>query len=209
MNAAHIRDKLDKGHITSNILLGQAKLLDGSSRNTPAFNDPRYFPFYYYLGQVTRPKKVEQIGVKLGLIAACFMQGCPEPVEWQGMETMLDGNRPPMNIINSNMKMFYKAKLTTEHQTLAFCVHPNNLMLETEHSKEHRFDMGLLTDKYEPEHTKIMLEYFWKHLAPEGLLVVDYIQDDATGEVFREFCRVKNREPQLFETRYGVGMVTR
>jgi hypothetical protein len=46
-------------------------------------------------------------------------------------------------------------------------------------------------------------------LQPEGLLVVDYINDKGTRQVFDKFCRVKNREPVIFNTRYGVGMVNR
>lgn len=207
MNAEYLSSRLDNPTISSDILLAQVKLLDSSSRESPAFNDPRYLPFYYHLGQATSPKKVEQIGPKLGLIAACFLQGCPTVEDWSSMDTMLDGKRPPMSIINSNIKKFFKGKLNSEHQTFCFGVHPNNLLIET--GVDYTFDMGLLTDQYSPEHTQIMLDYFWKHLNPSGLLVVDYIHDEAVGEVFRTFCRVKNREPLVFSTRYGVGIVTR
>jgi len=53
------------------------------------------------------------------------------------------------------------------------------------------------------------LEFLWNQLRSEGLLVIDYIQNDVINDAFLSFCRVKNREPKSFNTRYGVGIIKR
>lgn len=203
MDAALLRTKLDTGQLDPSVLLSRTKQLDPSSRESPAFSDPRYLPFYYYLGQVTTHQKIDQVGTKLGLIAACFMQGRAGPVYWLGADAYDNGVRPPTTVINSNMKMFAKAGSQVAHMLF----HPQSYLIDGDAA--YRTDMALVTEKYSVEHTKIFLESFWAHLRPEGLLVVDYIHDDAVRGAFTEFCRVKNREPVVFDTRYGVGIVTR
>jgi hypothetical protein len=207
MKAERLKSNLESGLMPSSALLGQCKVLDLSSRESSAYNDPKYFPFYYHLGKEAAPAKVEQIGAKLGLIAACFMQGCDHPVDWLVMEPFVGGVRPPMNIIESNIKKFCKVPPLTEFQNHCCGLNIKNLLIEGE--VNYRFDMGMLTDKYDAEDTNIVLDYFWRHLSSEGLLVVDYIHDEAVRDVFLRFCRVKNRDPEIFDTRYGVGIVTR
>ena len=197
MNAELLREKLDKRLMDPKILLGTAKFLTSSAQSAPVCNNFRYFPFYYYLGTQTSPQTVVQIGSKLGLIGNCFMQGCKTVTSWLAM----DGNRPPVNVIRSNLRMhctglvesmpLVREKLTADGDTTPY------------------IDMGFLTEKYDPEEMEIYLEFFWRNIKPEGLLVVDYIAFEAAKEVFNGFCRVKNREPVLFDTYCGVGILTR
>jgi hypothetical protein len=201
MDSSLLNEKLGSNLLSSSVLLGQAKMLDLSSRESPAFNDPRYFPFYYHLGSQVSPKVVCQIGCKLGLIGACFLQSCRSTEEWLAMDAMVDNVKPPASIITSNLSLFGKAKVN-------FML-LNDSMLKMDGVKGFVFGMGLLTEKYSPEKTQLYLDFLWKYLSSEGLLVVDYIQDDAVKGVFLDFCRVKNREPLLFDTRYGVGIVNR
>jgi hypothetical protein len=203
MNAHILRVKFQNSYIPSFSLLAQAKMLDAASRDTPAFNDTRYFPFYYHLGVELgylgdlplRPKRVCQIGSKLGLIGACFMKGCDSVEEWSAMESY--DEYPPASLIRSNLRLNGKAKV-------------DFMMLnETLMKQEWPMDLAMLTEKYESDKVSEYLEFFWKRLSPEGLLVVDYIEDDAVREPFKSFCRVKNREPEVFDTRYGVGIIKR
>jgi predicted O-methyltransferase YrrM len=199
MNAEYLQSKLDNHFISSSVLLGKCKLIDSTSQEAPAFSDPRYFPFYYYLGTQVSPKSVLQIGAKLGLIGACFNQGCKTVEKWLAMDAY--EGRPPANIIESNLKMFGKAKV-------GFML-LNNSLLDMNSNLDYSIDLGLLTEKYDKEKTRKYMEFLWRHLKPEGLLVVDYIHDDTVRSSFDDFSRVKNREPVVFNTRYGVGIVTR
>ncbi len=199
----NLSQNLNKCCISSNIIIGSLKFLGSSTPETPTFNDPRYFPFYYHLGkEFDKPIQVYQIGSKLGLIGACFIQGCDHPVKWKAMEENLEGLIHPCSIINSNLRKFTKDGGSTE----MFCFYKNAL---TTILADQNLDAAFLTEKYDAERTQIYLEYLWNRLRPEGLLVVDYIEDDVIKESFSGFCRVKNREPFVFKTRYGVGIIVR
>lgn len=195
-------------HMPSEILLGSAKLLDASSRETPAFQDVRYFPFYYHLGKsFHQPIVVCQIGVKLGLIGACFMQGCNHSVEWQAMEEQSDNLVIPKNIVVSNLKQFAKADGGVTFRS--FSDNSANVSVVEFPLGTKMADLCLLSEKYDKKRTQMYLSVLWEHLRSEGLLVIDYIHDDAIRESFNGFCRVINREPVIFDTRYRVGIVVK
>lgn len=199
MNAAHISAKLDACLIESRILLGTAKLLDSASKDSPAFNDPRYFPFYYHLGKHVEVKRVAQIGPVLGLPGACFLQGRRGVEEWYAM--LPSGSTQPATIIVANLKRYMSGLVNV------YCVPAASL--DNDSKPDRPYDLALLTEKFEPEVTAKYLNYLWNGLSSEGLLVVDYIHDDAVKGTFDDFCRVKNRKPDVFKTRYGVGVLTR
>ena len=201
MDANILRKQLDDGLISSDKLLAGTKLLDESSRAAGDYNDIRYLPFYYHLGKQLTPKSVYQIGAKLGLVGACFLRSCKTVEQWLAMDQ--DRNLAA-RIIESNLKLHTK-----------YCDDPmpgmmgymglSDSMLEMSAAKEFAgFDLGLLTENFGPERYVKHLNFLWKNLTPEGLLVADYIH---SHDVFHEFCRVNNREPDVFNTRYGVGII--
>ena len=71
-------------------------------------------------------------------------------------------------------------------------------------SPEHCYDMCFLSHDFGPEKYLMHLKFLWNCLRLEGLLVADYIN---SHDVFHEFCRVSNREPVIFDTRYGIGII--
>lgn len=197
---ATLCSKLDKLYISTDILLGSVKLLDSSSRNTASFNDNRYLPFYYYLGkEIKHPISVIQIGTKLGLVGACFMQGCSHVADWHAIEDGSD-QRFPTNIIKSNLKKYCKG-ISDLETTIA--------TISDDSSEDDFYDIAFLSEKYDKDNIQSYLEFLWHRLKPEGLLVVDYIQNEVNLDVFKGFCRVKNREPKILDTRYGVGIIVR
>lgn len=195
MNKESLQIKLESYLVDSGILLGTCKLLDSASKSAPAFMDRKYFPFYYYLGCLTSPTRVFQFGSKLGLIGACFMQGCKTVEHWVAVDP--PEPKPPHQIIQSNLSKYCKGE--------AHALDLGGTLLTTERD----LDMGLVTEKYPKEKFVEHLEFLWEHLRPEGLLVADYIDDDAVRDSFEGFCRVKNRKPDVYKTRYGVGILTR
>jgi predicted O-methyltransferase YrrM len=190
MDAELIRKQLEIGLITSDILLSGTKLIDESSRNAGDYKDSQYFPFYYHLGKQLKPKSVCQIGTKLGLIGACFLRSCKTVDNWLAMD---DDRNFTSNIIESNLK------LNTRSESIEYIG-----LLDIQLLVYEEFDLGFLTENFGEERYLEHLSFLWDYLAPEGLLVADYITEH---DVFHEFCRVKNREPTIFDTRYGVGIV--
>lgn len=194
MDAAYLKSKLTHSLMRSETLLGMVKVLDRSSRETPAFNDPKYLPFYYHLGTQCTPKKVIQIGSKLGLIGACFSQGCKTIESWLVIDEHSDS--PPQNIIRSNLLMYSEAMIVYR-------------LFDEKLFEDNSADLCLLTEKYSLAATERYMELLWDSLSSEGLLVVDYIHDEAMKKSLTEFCKVRNREPVLFDTRYGLGVVNK
>ena len=184
MDRELLQKKLDRAAVPSSILLGRTKMVDESSRSTGAYSDPRHFPFYYYLGQQLEPKKVLQVGAYLGLPAVCFLQGCRTVEDWYCV-----GETSKMAIKNTR---FY-------HRSALF---PSWESCDSKDLAE--WDLALLTQDFPPEQSQWSLEFLWKRLVSEGLLVMDYI---SSSNVFHDFCRVKNREPVFFTTRYTIGIV--
>lgn len=195
MNRERMNIKLESYLVDSDILLGTCKLLDSESRSSPAFKDRKYLPFYYHLGTQTAPKRVVQFGSKLGLIGACFMQGCKTVEHWLAVDP--PEPKPAHPVIQSNLSKFCKGEVAA--------LELGGFLLSTERD----IDLGLVTEKFPKDKFVEHLEFLWEHLRPEGLLVADYIDDDAVRESFEGFCRVKNREPDVYKTRYGVGILTR
>jgi len=186
MNATIIQKKLDAGGMSARILLSATKVFNESVRSASVYADNRHFPFYYYLGQQIQPKKAIQVGPYLGLPASCFLQSCHSVKEW-----ICVGERS--SIVESNTRLFCEGSA---------------LFLEW-HSKFHedyKADVGFLSQDFAKEEHLSHLEFLWDHLEPEGLLVSDYI---TSSNAFEEFCRVKNRTPIIFQTRYSVGVIQR
>lgn len=192
MDVQLLRTKLDRG-LSFNVLLSSAKFLDSQSRDAPELTDPCNLPFYYYLGLQCQPKHVVQIGSRLGLPALCFLQGCKSVKEWVVLD---QGEGPYARTITCNV----------QQKLLGQCNYwAGGVDLLRSKISDRRWDLALVTDRCED--LKIYLDDLWKHLANKGLLLVDYMSVHPINKAFLEFCKVKNREPLIFETRNRIGIV--
>ncbi len=198
-----INKQLNDGLMSSDILLAGTKLVDESSREAGDYKDGRYLPFYYHLGKQLTPKIVYQIGAKLGLVGACFLASCKTVESWLAMDHDRDFTA---RIITSNLKLRTKDKNKIEPGGMINYMGLNDSMLSSPSASSEHIDLCFLTENFGEERYLHHLNFLWKILAPEGLLVADYI---TAHDVFHEFCRVKNREPVIFNTRYGVGIIKR
>jgi hypothetical protein len=167
--------------VPTSVLLGYTRLYDKSDRFRSPYNDPRHFPFYYYLGQGVKPRTVIQVGAYLGLPGHCFLKSCKTVKEW----VVVGQNN---TFITRNLRLYCAT---------AMCVRWNSNIFDGR-----KYDMAFLSQPVEEYFDRLL--FLWDHLGGEGLLVADYI---STTSAFHEFCRVKNRKPMFFDTRYGVGIV--
>lgn len=197
MDFKALGEKFQAHPLSPDIILPNVKVLDSASRLSPAFNDPFYLPFYYRLGCEVKPEKVVQIGSKLGLVGAAFLRGCPVVQRWHVVEE----SGTPTRTIQSNLRMKSQVEVTFQF------LDQNTPNLGKQ--AEFKADVCFLTEKYTPEKQKMYLDFLWNSLSDEGLLVVDYIHDDTLRESFDSFCRVKNREPVIYKTRYGIAILVR
>jgi hypothetical protein len=188
-----IEDNLKKGSITTDVIIPNVKLLNFSSKNSPEFNDFNYLPFYYHLGNYLKPKKVIQIGSKLGLVGACFLKSCKTVEEW----TIYEDFNQNYRFVDSNLRL-------NGCKNILF---KNIKKDEVENNKN--TDIAFLSEKFDNEKTVIFLEFLWNSLKNDSYLIVDYIKDDQISEIFQNFYFIKNRKPILFNTRYGLGILKR
>lgn len=187
INIELLKERLDGTFLPARVLLRRAKYNVGYE-TTAEYNDPKYYPFFYYLGMQISPARVLQIGTRGGLIAHAFLQTSKSVDQW--------------NYITDSYNSF--SQLNAE----VFIKEFGLVRKLPEVGPHDEFDLVIITDPTE----KLLdtLNSVWDHLRPKGLLVIDYITtDDDTKRCFSEFCRVKSREPVIVETRYGTGILER
>lgn len=183
----YLDQKLKNSIINSEILLSGCKLIHKSIE----IDDKNYLPFYYHLGTQFKAKNVIQIGSKLGLIGYCYMQSCKDVEIWN----LIDNFDFCKSFVESNLNQFKKIKVN----------YSNKKDFENVNA-----DLAFLTEKSEDKLENIHnLNYLWDNLNDKGLLIVDYIHDEAMSQAFDEFCRVKNKIGHKLKTRYGVGLIYR
>ena len=184
-------------NISTDVILPHVKVNSATSKESPEFNDPRYLPFYYRLGNAIQPEFSVQIGSKLGLVGAAFLRSCKSIKEWY----ICEKNTPNHRMVESNLKLYGCTKI----------VFQTDLDYDKLDFEKPRLsaDIAFLSESFDHKTSDIYLDFLWNCLKPEGLLVVDYIENKTTSESFYKFCVVKNRKPILFKTRYGIGILTR
>lgn len=204
MQIKELRDclelKVTTNNLPSSVFLGRMRMTTEDSRKTAAYQDPRYVPFYYWLGTQIQPKNMVEIGFRLGLFSACFLKSC-KTVEklFAFQEHTSDFYSPKLGI--SNVKDNFKGKFdfyvgkTTDDQ---FDNYMNSSV----------WDLVLINEESSYDKHRYYLDLAWGKMSPESFLVMDYVdRHPPSKEAYFDFCKLKNREPMLVSTRYGVGIL--
>lgn len=195
-----LRKQLESGNMPANILFSNLGFMNYQIKDSIRFCDSKNLPFYYHLGKQLFVSKVLQIGLEdtSAYIGPCFMQSSKSIHHWIGIDN--DMNKM-INFVRSNIK----SKMTDDGDCSILIGDFEYLKSKL---KVFEFDLCIIaTDK---EKTFIEgLEIAWPKLKDEGLLVCDYISENTPdiNNCFLKFCRVKNRQPVLFNTRNGVGVI--
>ena len=71
-----LEERLDRGRMSSSLLLSRMRVLSERSRLSPSYNDDWHVPFYYHLGTLVSPESVVEYGFDLGLLSSAFFMGC-------------------------------------------------------------------------------------------------------------------------------------
>lgn len=186
--------------ITTQILLPRVRLFDHTSRDSAAFNDPTYLPFYYHIGTQLKVRSAVEVGFGLGLVAACFLRGCPSVKSYLGLQEKTE-QFYSLRMGHANVREIYPADLEL------FAGSQDEIKSKV---CTGRWDVGIISEKMPPDKLKVYMDVIWNNLSGDGLVIVDYIDtDDSSEQTFRDFCKAKNREPNLYKSRYGLGIVRR
>lgn len=196
-----VRSKLKAQTVPPRILLDRLRLVDEDSRKSSQYNDPNYLPFYYHISKFIQPSRMLQIGLGLGLQACCFLQGAKSVKSLLALQRPVKGFYSP-RLALSNLRDVKNKDLVVEYYygEILDEVFINRMRVG--------FDLVLVTEKSHGDQAQETLEICWEHLKLDGCIIIDYVESNRDiGEVFRDFCKAKNRECVLFKTRYGTGMI--
>jgi|SaaInlV_165m_DNA_1040744.scaffolds.fasta_scaffold01469_3 predicted O-methyltransferase YrrM len=197
---SNLESNLQDGLISPRIILSSLRFIDESSRKSGAYADPLYMPFYYHLGKHISPKSYIQIGFNLGLSSACFMKSC------NSVEDFLAFQRKNEVFYSSrlsikNVKNHYKNNFSFYHGGFH-----DEAFEKSVHSK--KWDLIMVNERILYDTHLECLEILWPFLSSGGFLVVDrVVSDKSAKDSFSNFCNIKNRDPFVIKTRYGVGIV--
>jgi hypothetical protein len=198
--AIELKDKLRKQHIPPRILLDRLRLIDENSRRSGQYLDPNYLPFYYHLSGLIQPRNILHVGLDLGLPICCFLLGSKSTVGITCFQRRSSAFYSP-RIALSNIKDVKGRKFPVEFH------HGLIIDQEMQVKMSPGFDLVMITEKTSPDDLRESLDVTWEKLRLDGFIVVDHASEKERGEVFRNFCKGKDRPSADILTRYGISIV--
>jgi predicted O-methyltransferase YrrM len=190
-----LEEKLAK-NLPSSIFLSNMRFLDESSRFTAAYQDPSYIPFYYFLGTFIKPKKVIEIGFKLGLFSGNLFKGCKETTKFLAFQEE-KSEFYSARLAKSNVKDNYKGELVV-------CV--GSLPEFEALVNQDQWDCVIFNEETSYDKGRQYLEIVWHKLNLNGIIVIDHLSKH-NQELYKDFCKIKNRQETVVQTRYNVGLI--
>lgn len=196
-----LEEKLDK-NLSARVFLDRMRVLDEDSRQTAAYNDPKYVPFYYWLGTFIQPTSLIEVGFRLGLFSATFLRAC-KTVEkvLVFQEQTSDFYSPKLG--KANVRDHYKGPLDIHVGSI------NDVAFEQKIT-EIQWGLAIINEEVGYDKHREYLDALWSNLQLDGIIVMDYVtRHKPAGEAYFDFCKGKNREPVVVATRYGTGLIKR
>ena len=193
--------EFEKELISSRVLLDRLVVIDEASRKSVAYQDPRYAPFYFHLGKFVQPKTLVEFGFGLGLLSSCFFAKCETVESFLAYEPSTDDFYSP-RLAFSNVKKFYHGGKLDFYRGKAT---DDDFLRKL---GENEWDLAFLNDETSLDQNRDYLDLLWERMSLDGLIVVNYLsRNEPTKDAFETFCKIVNRKPVFFATRYGTGIV--
>lgn len=199
---SQVEAKLKK-KLPSHIFLGRMRVIDEDSRQSLAYNNSTYVPFYYWLGTLLESKTLVEVGFRLGLLSGNFLKACKTVNYFLAIQEMKSGEFYSDRIGRANIKDQYKGN---------FYIHTGNCSedLFVTKLKSLEIDLAIINEEVSYDRHRLYYDLLWPQMAKDGIIVVDYLNKYKPSLLaFTDFCRSVNREPVYVSTDYGVGMVIR
>lgn len=192
----NLRKDLEKGLIRSKTLLNSFLFLSPLTTKTAAFCDPKYIPFYYHLGKYINPKSFLEIGITLGFFSGSFFQSNKSVEHFMGFQTPEE----PIckRFLVKNIRSVYKNR---------FDLVINNYSCKD--IVDYNWDLVLLDKDMNYDIGRTLLDRVWDKINPEGYLVFERLLEKKRYKIFSDFCKIHQKDPLIFKTRYLVGIVQR
>lgn len=197
-----IRDRLDRGAMTSRAVLSTFRMLDEGSRLSPSYLDSRYAPFYYFLGQELRASTVLEFGFGIGIPSGCYVRGHKDTDAILSFQESGKTYYSPRIGIH-NVKNYFRGVL----DVYVGQIHDDAFV---DKAKARKWELALLNEECGYGDVLERLEFAWDRLGLGGTVALDHVSShDPTGAAYRDFCRRKGRSSRIIPTKYGVGVITK
>lgn len=194
--------QLAKGILSGKLLLSRTRMLDENSRLSPPYTDPHYIPFYFYLGQHVQPKNVVEIGLRLGLCSSTLFRTCKGVNKFLAFQEKGQVFYSPRMALH-NVRDYYKGSIEKHIGKITDDQFVN--MLEKD-----LWDLALVNEETTYDTHLSYLDILWKNMRLDGTILIEYVNyHDYVKKAYFDFCKKNNREPYVFKTRYGVGVITK
>jgi hypothetical protein len=190
---------LSKQAISGRVLLDRFCMIEESSRKSPSYSDPNYAGFYYHLGKNISPSSLLELNFELGIFSGSFMTSCKTVERFCGWHEN-DGNFFSFRIGARNIKKVHKKQ--------RILVDTNQYDDRFEKVLKLGYDMIIFTQEHRYDRQLNLLEFFWKYLNENGIIVCDNTtRSTSTNEAFEAFAFSKNTNSIKFETRHGTSLL--
>lgn len=194
----YLNEKLASGLLKTKVLCARARLNETKDWDSIEVSDPNNFPFYYHLGTQITCKNVLEFGFDQGLSAACLVQGCNNIEKFTGFQ-----------LTNSNYYYSFRLGMATlkEYFVGTVKLESGDYFNFQETIKSDKWNLVLLTEKFDISFSKELLNNIWDNLKEDGYLVINHLSNLEYYLMFMEFCSIKNKKPEIYATRHKLGIV--
>lgn len=179
--------RLDQRLIPARRILSNFRFLDERLRETTRYQDPQYIPFYYYLGNETKPRKLAEFGCDIALhSSACLL-----------------GSQGVCKVLLVDRGEYYSARLAKANiKQLGFSPHVYIGNQIPEIYNQDQWDLVLINNEYYLQY----LNLIWEKVTLDGLICCMDFKIDI-NEKIKDFCKVKNRESMVILARYNMYII--
>ena len=195
-----VNRKLAAQTIPSKTMLSRFMVNEESSRNSFAYTDPRYLPFFYYLGCQVQPRSFVEFGIRLGLCSGPFFMSCKTVEHFLAFQKQTEAYYS-LRLARRNIKQFYKKE---------FLAHVGHLGDQQflEAFKRRQWDLAAINDERSYDEYMSYLNLIWPQLSDDGLIIMDntnYLKP--ATKAYHDFCKIVGRKPLAFKSKYGIGII--
>lgn len=191
-----VEKKLESNSLPTKVL--QSKFKIGFS--SLLYNDPTFMPFYFQLGKLLKIKNLIEFGFDLGIPSGCFLEGCGSIDHFLAFKKKSDnyftkrlGISNIHSIIKKKFDLWVGDETDPEFMKLVF-IHKWNCVIVCDSGKN----------------SKTYSAYFdlvWSQLEYGGIIIVDFLSEIPVKTAFDSFCDLQEREPIMFNTLRGTGII--
>jgi hypothetical protein len=195
-----IEGKFKKG-LPTNIFLSKMRLVDEEAKQSFAYNDQTYIPFYYWLGTLIAPKTMVEIGFRLGLLSANFLKSCKTVEQFIALQEVSSDEYYSARLGRGNIKDNYKKYFYIHVGDVADDVFVTKV-------KALEIDFAIVNEETTYDRLRGYFDLIWPQISKGGLMVCDHLnREKVSAAAFKDFCITVNLEPTYINTTYGVGLI--